>query len=454
MTHPVAIGLTSQSFTTLERPMAKTFHIIALAISMTSMLTCGALAQVTSSEQSQMTDSPLPDLALQPPQVLSHIGPNHVKSSRGAQGVPGLERTAQGRLWASWYTGKGKRGVESSSSYIVLATSGDDGQSWSEKLVVQARRFVHTYDPCLWIDPQERMWFFWAQSAGVQDGRMGVWAIVTQDADSETPKWSEPRRIANGVMLNKPTVLSSGDWLLPIGLWRDNTNVPNVKFDAEKLAPYTTAMLTHDLGEERGSNVYRSADQGKTFQRIGQVCIPGTRVDEHMLVERGDGSLWMLLRNTGGIAQSVSTNGGKTWSIGSIYMKGRTFRNKRFFIRRLQSGAMLMVRNNSTDGERSHMTAFVSDDDGATWNGGLLLDQRESSYPDGVQAEDGAIYIIYDHQRYTLNRAGRKGVGSVMMAKFHEKDVRAGRAVTGGVRLQVVITQLRSSATTSSDSKP
>ncbi len=72
-------------------------------------------------------------------------------------------------------------------------------------------------------------------------------------------------------------------------------------------------MLTHDLGDERGSNVYRSTDQGKSFKRIGQVRIPGTRVDEHMIVERGDGSLWMLLRNTGGIAQSVSTDGGRTW---------------------------------------------------------------------------------------------------------------------------------------------
>jgi hypothetical protein len=50
--------------------------------------------------------------------------------------------------------------------------------------------------------------------------------------------------------------------------------------------------LTHDLGDERGSNVYRSTDQGKSFERIGQVRIPGTRVDEHMIVERGDGSLW------------------------------------------------------------------------------------------------------------------------------------------------------------------
>jgi len=57
-----------------------------------------------------------------------------------------------------------------------------------------------------------------------------------------------------------------------------------------------------------------------------------------MIVERGDGSLWMLLRNTGGIAQSVSTNGDRTWSHGSPYLQGRTFANKRFFIRRLKSG--------------------------------------------------------------------------------------------------------------------
>ena len=33
-------------------------------------------------------------------------------------------------------------------------------------------------------------------------------------------------------------------------------------------------MLTHDLGDERGSNVYRSTDQGKSFERIGQFAFP------------------------------------------------------------------------------------------------------------------------------------------------------------------------------------
>ena len=207
----------------------------------------------------------LPDLALLPPEVITEFGPNHERKSRGAQGVPAIERTAEGRLWAAWYAGRSPRGVESSSSYCVLATSGDDGNSWTEKLVVQPHWFVHTYDPCLWIDPQQRLWFFWAQSAGVQDGRMGVWAMVTRDAGRADPHWTKPRRIANGVMLNKPTVLKTGDWLLPVGLWRDNSNVPNVKFDPEDLAPYTVEMLVHDLGEERGSNVHRSADQGRRF---------------------------------------------------------------------------------------------------------------------------------------------------------------------------------------------
>ena len=53
--------------------------------------------------------------------------------------------------------------------------------------------------------------------------------------------------------------------------------------------------------------------------------------------------------------------------------------NARFFLRRLASGRMLLVKNGPTDqrlDKRSHMSAFLSDDDGKTWHGGLLLDER------------------------------------------------------------------------------
>ena len=416
-------------------------------------LFCSLLSILGASSQAEEPVA-VPDPALQPARVLTKFEGAHQKSARGSQGVPAIERTAIGRLWAAWYTDKGKRGVEGPSSYVILATSEDDGKSWTEKLVVAPPKFCHTYDPCLWIDPQKRLWLFWAQSAGMQDGRMGVWAITTTAAEQAEPTWSEPRRLANGIMLNKPTVLKNGDWLFPIGLWRDNTNVPRVNLDPEEIAPLKLEMLIHDLGEERGSNVYRSTDQGQTLRRIGQVRIPGTRVDEHMIVERNDGSLWMLLRNTAGIAQSISKDKGETWSDGSIYLEGRTHRNKRFFIRRLQSGALLMVRNNSEDGQRTHMTAFVSDDDGESWSNGFVLDAREASYPDGVQAADGTIYIIYDHQRYTQNREGKQGVGSVLMATLTEEDVLAGKDVSGKVRLRQVITQLRDEAELSKPGQP
>lgn len=53
---------------------------------------------------------PFPNLALQPPQVLTTFGPDHVKTSRGVQGVPrGMERAANGHLWATWYAGKSPR---------------------------------------------------------------------------------------------------------------------------------------------------------------------------------------------------------------------------------------------------------------------------------------------------------------------------------------------------------
>lgn len=405
------------------------------------MFCCSALIALALCAQ---TGPKLPDLALQPARMIFEMEADHAKAARGAQGVAAIERAPGGRLWAAWYAGKSPRGVESPASYVVLATSNDDGATWSESLVLVAPRLCHTYDPCLWLDPSHKLWLFWAQSAGLQDGRMGVWATVAEKPDDAMPRWSAPRRISNGVMLNKPTALGDGSWLLPVGYWRDNTGLPNVTFDEAEIAPYTNAWLSHDLGDERGSNVVRSTDQGRTFERIGQVRMPGTRVDEHMLVERKDGTLWMLIRNTGGMAQSTSSDGGRTWREGSMFLAGGVAANKRFFVRRLLSGALLLVRNNAPLGAaRSHLTAFVSDDDGLTWQGGLVLDERESSYPDGTQGPDGSIYVIYDHERYTLNREGNRGVGSVLLAKFTEADVRAGRLIDSASKLQRVVTRLR-----------
>ncbi len=362
-----------------------------------------------------------PHDGLTPVKVNFHPGPEYGDSTRIFQGIPGMERAANGRLWALWYAGGPDEPGEGKGNYVVVVTSNDDGKTWSgPRIVIDPPGDRRAYDPTLWIDPKGRLWLFWAQSSHWWDGRSGTWAIITQNPGDESPEWSEPHRIANGIMMNKPTVLKNGDWLLPISMWA---------MPADKR---TREEHRHALPDESGAQVVVSRNQGHTFAFLGKTRAPENIFDEHMVVERKDGSLWMLIRTKAGIAESISQDGGKTWTPGAPSKIPHV--NSRFFIRRLGSGKLLLVRHNPPDMKtRSHLTAFLSDDDGVTWTGGLMLDERKGvSYPDGVQDKDGVIRIIYD-----FDRAGEK---KILMAAFTEADVAAGQP-SATTRLQVLVNQ-------------
>ena len=364
-----------------------------------------ALKQVSSSALHAAEGDSLPaDLALQPSHIVVSPWEQHLPATK-RQGVAGIECTAKGRLWTVY-----GRDVESSRNFQIVRSSDDDGRSWSPvRLMILPRAGTRAMSASVWIDPQGRLWLFWGQSAGMQDGRFGVWAIVCDDPDAAAPRWSAPRRIGDGILLNKPTVLTNGDWLLTSSVWKADNSI----------------------------KVYASVDQGKTFQLRGTANIEDARSrgpDEPMIVERKDGSLWMMVRCRG-LAETISHDHGRTWTpVQHIAMQHPT---SRFFLRRLQSGALLLVKHGRLNEKvkREKLMAFVSDDDGRTWQGGLMLDEREDvTYPDGVQAADGTIRIIYDHQRTPL--------GEVLMATFTEEDVRAGKPSGELVRLRVEVDRL------------
>lgn len=350
-------------------------------------------------------DIDIKNLALAPPSIKSQLGATYYE--RRFQGIPGIEITAAGRLYVTFYSGGIGEGPD---NFVILVRSDDDGFTWTEPLfTIELPDKARAYDPCLWHDPRGRLWLFWAQSYERFDGRCGVWEIHCSDPDSDKPNWSQPRRIANGIMMNKPTVLSSSEWLLPTSLWP--------RPDVHK-----------DLLHERYSNVYQSTDDGESFQLLGSADVPERVCDEHMIVERKDGSLWMLVRTRYGIGESISYDGGKSWSPGEPTTLGGPC--SRFFIRRLQSGNLLLI-NHYQFTKRDNLTALLSEDDGATWKGYLLLDERGVTYPDGVQSEDGQIYIVYDH--------GRRKDKEILMAVFREEDVLTGKCVSPGARLKVIV---------------
>ncbi len=351
------------------------------------------------------------DLGIEPVPIITKPGKRYTNAELDYAMVIGIDRTPKGRLWAAWVAGG-----DSEKGFFCAATSDDDGKTWSEpRLVIDpvdapdglARRaLVGNF----WTDPTGRLWLFYDQSLGYFDGRAGVWAITCDNPDADEPTWSTPRRLANGATLNKPLVLKSGAWLLPVSLWTRS-----------RIGPARLRELFHELDGERMAHVYESTDQGKTWKRRGGVLFPKSQFDEHMFVELKDGRLWMLARTDYGIAESYSTDEGRTWSEPQPSKIGHT--SARFHLRRLASGRLLLVKHGKIEErtpKRSHLTAYVSDDEGQTWRGGLMLDERTGvSYPDGFQHPDGTYYIIYDH-----NRASDR---EILLARFTEDDVLAGK---------------------------
>ena len=331
---------------------------------------------------------------LLPPQMIKNPSAtvNHSANNRQFTGIPSLAISQNGRMWAVWYAGITP--AEDLNNYVVVATSSDEGQTWEEILAIDpdGPGPVRTFDPEAWLDPNGKLWIFWAQHIHpARSTTSGVWAITTQNPDSDDPVWSQPRRLVDGVMMCKPTVLSGGEWALPVSFW-------------------------HLMKES--AKIVVSADRGQTWQVRGAVDVPEDvrNHDEHMIIEHKDGSLRMLVRTKYGIGESTSTDRGRTWS--PLSPSSIQHPAARFFIRKHSSGNFLLVKHGPIDmrTERSHLMAFISKDDGKTWSSGLLLDERlHVSYPDGQQVNDGTIFIIYDYDRRRNQ--------NILMTSFTEDDI-------------------------------
>ncbi|HEV2750042.1 MAG TPA: sialidase family protein [Gemmatimonadales bacterium] len=365
------------------------------------------------------------------------------------QAGPTIERTRNGRLWAAWTSGGPDEGPF---NYVLLTSSDDGGHTWSEaRLVIDPPGNVSASSPLLWYDDGGRLWLFWTQGYADAVGSR-VWAIVADNVDSAAPTWSRPMRIADGRVSGKPLVVANGAWLLPIHSESGAQDFDEaLGFYHLGLSPCVVATLKkEDASRIKGALVYRSTDQGRSWELLGQANLPpratakGYRAVEQLIVERRNGTLWMLARTPPGIGQSVSQDDGKTWT--EIQPSGIRHPLTRFFIRRLRSGRLLMVRHDPPSVEypkncndcgelnRSHLKAYVSDDDGNSWRGGLLLDDREKvSYPDGTQAADGTIFIVYDHDRRTARE--------ILLASFTEEDILQRHCIAHACSLRTLVSR-------------
>ena len=337
----------------------------------------------------------------------------HSVTNRGLVGVASLAVSKGGRLWATWYTGASRDPDEG--NYCVLTSSGDKGETWQEVAVVDpdGPGPVRAFDAQLWMAPDGVLRWSWTQRRGTEttDPSKDEWYVLPiADPDKVPVRLAEPKRLGAGIMMCKPSVLTTGEWAFPLALWQD----------------------------ERSVRLGISTDGLKSVSLRGGVSLPKALrgVDEPVLVERRDGSLWCLIRTAKCFHESFSSDRGKTWSAPVPARIGQ--QAARLFVRRLRSGNLLLVKHGRSPcakiGERTDLTAFISKDDGVTWEGGLVLDDRPRvAYPDGQQTADGTIYLIYDRDR--------RDAREILFATVTEEDVLAGRPVTESCRLRRLVSK-------------
>lgn len=335
----------------------------------------------------------------------------------------GVAVTKGGRKFVCWVGGG-----DNEKAYFLLSYS-EDAEHFTEPCLV-----IDPHDdtlPCgrctivgtLWVDPKNRLWLFFNQTLAHYDGASSNWFIRCDRPDAPELKWTAPQYVYYGCTLNKPVILKSGEWLLPISVW------------ARHHISRGFEQARHDLDDVRMAHVFASLDEGKTWVRRGGVVFPDTAFDEHMFVQLRDGRLYMLGRTkSSGLMETFSHDGGATWS-----EPKRAFVQSvsaRFHLSTLKSGNILLIKHGEQVSKaaqtRAMLTAFISTDDLKTWSRGFVLDERaEVSYPDADQDEAGNIFITYDKNRATD--------GEILMARLTEQDILSGQLQSSGAFLRRVV---------------
>lgn len=379
------------------------------------------------------------DLELMPPVVRTDVPARFKFKKLDFAMNAGMTITRGGRIYAIWFAGQD--GVR---CFVVGSWSDDGGKTWAD-----TQFFIGSPDPIfkigftptylttitgnIWAAPDGTLRIYTHQAVDGFDARGALFEIICRNPDDARPTWGKARFISWGQHHNTPIVLRDGTWVLP--------NSFENFCQREDIFP--------ELADKRGVGILASTDNGKTWERRGftdPAKVGAWHFCEHMIVEKGDGTLWMLIR-TGNLKlmESFSRDQGRTWS-DPVKTVNIAQISARFGFAKLPNGHLVFIKNGTTPTvettSREKLCAFVSDDEGLTWKGGLLIDERKRvCYPDTNVAPDGSIYITYDHDRNTKNR------DELLMARFTEADILAGRIVTEGSFLKRVVFQEKGGTT-------
>ena len=255
----------------------------------------------------------------------------------------------------------------------------------------------------LWYAPDGVLYLYYTETDGYFDGKGVLKSISCTNPSDKAPQWSNPSEIGAGVCTGVPVVAADGSWIMPCALWGRTLigRTPDI---------YGNDRHRDDSGEYseldgmRGPMLHISHDQGRTWDEIsGFVTVPEMvhgRYNDPQMINVPDGSLKMVMRScgTGWSWASTSYDNGQTWSSPEKFVQNP---DRKAAFAGLPDGRLLMVKVGKLDEFAyflgSGLYAYLSDDCGKTWYGGLCLAATTEADSPAVSCdEEGNITVAYD----------------------------------------------------------
>lgn len=371
-----------------------------------------------------------------------------------------IVETPQGDLLTTWFHGSGERTADD--VIIEGARLRKGSQTWSERFVMADTPAFPDGNPCLFIDPQERLWLLHTTILANTWESALVKIRVSADYDDDgPPRWEiddllhvkpgpefdreverrlpDLERMLAAMELNakhrkeaedflEATRKHSSDKLYRRLGWM--TRAHPVVVEGKRLV----VPLYHDGFSF--SLMALTDDWGKSWQFSAPLIGAGNI--QPSVVQREHGSLYTLMRDNGPppkrLLQSESRDQGETWSAvtDSELINSGTGAE----IIRLRNGHWLLINNDTEEG-RHQLVVQISDDEGSTWKWKRYLEKDppgdESGryhYPSVIQAKDGSIHASYSHHLHGRSLAkdvdGDPAAKSIKHAHFNEEWVKAG----------------------------
>jgi hypothetical protein len=332
--------------------------------------------------------------------------PKFMLSNRRWQGIPSIGKDRLGNLYAGWISGGHE---EENENYLTIAISKNKGLTWSENkliLEVNTQDSTRLKDPNFFNDKYGNLYLYWGKHVQKKSVALKEWAVtwyskINLSNDGTTINYSPPRRISEGIMLNKPFYSKSSDQILfPLANWYTGQSNPELHQGFIYKANYGSEYLTD-------------------FRKVGfiPVNIYINTIQEHMVVQLKDDTYLGMIRTTGGIYYSKSKDG-NTWDLSAKFNVLGLTTSSRFYLGKLNSGRLILIFNNAKS--RTNMTVSLSDDDGVTWPYKIMIDDTADgyygvSYPDMIETDPGVLNVVYDYIR--------KPNGRIYFVSIKEEDI-------------------------------